>query len=112
MFQTCRMSWQDVTRSDKYSELSYVVFSWSCTLIPRRLRVRHHISAKNTFRTLCARTHKVRETRPTGSVRGVLGNGHPYRDSLTKIPGARNRHTGADLPVLGGGRLFGVPILH
>src|SRR6516225_1530742 len=49
MFQTCRISWQDVTRSDKYSELSYVVFSWSCTLIPRRLRARHHISAKNTF---------------------------------------------------------------
>src|SRR6516165_9634002 len=49
MFQTCRISWQDVTRSDKYSELSYVVFSWSCTLIPRRLRARHHISAKDTF---------------------------------------------------------------
>jgi hypothetical protein len=54
----------------------------------------------------------VRESCTPGSVRGVLSNGHSYRDSLTKIPGARNRHTAADLPVLGGGRLFGVPILH
>ena len=27
----------------------------------------------------------VRESRAPGSVRGVLSNGHPYRDSLTKI---------------------------
>ena len=55
------------------------------------------------------RWERVRESRPPGSVRGVLSNGHPYRDSLTKIPGARNRHTGADLPVLGGGDCLGFP---
>ena len=32
MFQTCRISWQDVTRSDKYSLLSYVVLSCSSAL--------------------------------------------------------------------------------
>src|SRR6516225_2926459 len=71
MFQTCRISWQDVTRSDKYSELSYVVFSWSCTLIPRRLRARHHISAKNTFSILCAGAHKMLEIRQPGSEGGA-----------------------------------------
>ena len=48
---TCRISWQDVTRSDKYSLLSYVVFSCSFTLIARSLRAQHHISGKITFRT-------------------------------------------------------------
>src|SRR5260221_6371483 len=51
MYQTCRISWQEVTRSDKYSVLSYVVFSFSSALIARSLRARHHISGKTTFRT-------------------------------------------------------------
>src|SRR5258708_33171633 len=84
MYQTCRISWQEVTRSDKYSVLSYVVFSFSSALIARSLRARHHISGKTTFRTLCAGAHKVRESRPPGSVRGVLGNGHSYRDRPSK----------------------------
>ena len=51
------------------------------TLYANGLRARHHISAKNTFGILCAPAHKVRESRPPGSVRGVLSNAHPYRDS-------------------------------
>src|SRR4029077_9878600 len=51
MYQTCRISWQEVTRSDKYSVLSYVVFSFSSALIARSLRAQHHISGKTTFRT-------------------------------------------------------------
>src|SRR5260370_20478797 len=51
MYQTCRISWQEVTRSNKYSLLSYVVFSFPSALIARSLRARHHISGKTTFRT-------------------------------------------------------------
>src|SRR6266478_2171714 len=51
MYQTCRISWQEVTRSDKYSVLSYVVFSFSSALTARSLRAQHHISGKTTFRT-------------------------------------------------------------
>src|SRR6266404_6919456 len=51
MYQTCRISWQEVTRSDKYSVLSYVVLSCSSALIARSLRAQHHISGKTTFRT-------------------------------------------------------------
>src|ERR1700739_3347608 len=71
MFQTCRISWQDVTRSDKYSLLSYVVFSCSSTLIARNLRAQHHISGKTTFCTLCAPTHKVQESCLPGSEGGA-----------------------------------------
>src|ERR1700741_666951 len=71
MFQTCRISWQDVTRSDKYSLLSYVVFSCSSTLIARNLRAQHHISGKTTFCTLCAPTHKVQEICLSGSEGGA-----------------------------------------
>src|SRR5258708_5986497 len=46
MFRTCRISWQEVTGSDKYSVLSYVVFSCSPTLKARSLRAQHHISGK------------------------------------------------------------------
>jgi hypothetical protein len=51
------------------------------SLYANGLRAQHHISGKTTFRTLCAPAHKVRESRPPGSVRGVLSNGHSYRDS-------------------------------
>jgi len=51
------------------------------------------------------------ELRPPGSVRGCSATGIPTAIAH-EDPGARNRHTGADLPALGGGRLFGVPILH
>src|SRR6516164_4126230 len=98
MFQTCRISWQDVTRSDKYSELSYVVFSWSCTLIPRRLRARHHISAKNTFCTLCAGAHKVQEIYQPGSEGGarLVLRPHPYHAVVTPVlMHARTRYRGA-----------------
>src|SRR5580704_1144924 len=81
MFQACRISWQDVTKSDKYSLLSYVVFSCSSTPTARSLRAQDHISGKTTFRTLCAGAHKMRESRPPGSVRGASSNGCPYRDS-------------------------------
>jgi hypothetical protein len=50
------------------------------------LRARHHITGKTTFRTLCAGAHKVRETRPLGSVRGVLSNEHSYRDKQPPSP--------------------------
>jgi hypothetical protein len=71
MFQTCRISWQDATRSDKYSVLSYVVLSFSSALIARSLRAQHHISGKTTFRTLCAGAHKEREIRLSGSEGGA-----------------------------------------
>jgi len=51
------------------------------SLYANGLRAEHHISAKTTFLRLCAPAHKVRESRPPGSVRGVLSNGHPYRDN-------------------------------
>jgi hypothetical protein len=51
------------------------------SLYANGLRAQHHISGKTTFRTLCAPAHKVRESRSPGSVRGVLSNGHSYRDS-------------------------------
>jgi hypothetical protein len=51
------------------------------SLYANGLRAQHHISRKTTFRTLCAPAHKVRESRPPGSVRGASSNGCPYRDS-------------------------------
>src|SRR5260221_5257049 len=97
MYQTCRISWQEVTRSDKYSVLSYVVFSFSSALYANGLRAQHHISGKTTFRTLCAPAHKVRESRPPGSVRGASSNGCPYRDrpEITRGIGVISGWTGA-----------------
>src|ERR1700738_2875276 len=71
MFQTCRISSQDVTRSDKYSLLSYVVLSCSSALTERSLRTQHHISGKTTFSTLCAGAHKVLEICQSGSEGGA-----------------------------------------
>jgi hypothetical protein len=50
------------------------------------LRAKDHISGKTTFRTLCAPAHKVRESCTPGSVRGVLSNGHSYRDRFGRDP--------------------------
>jgi hypothetical protein len=37
----------------------------------------------------------VRESRPPGSVRGVLSNGHPYRDKVLNSKGIAS-HTGPE----------------
>jgi hypothetical protein len=50
------------------------------SLYANGLRAQYHISGKTTFRILCAPAHKMRESRTPGSVRGVLSNGHSYRD--------------------------------
>src|SRR5260370_32631776 len=84
MYQTCRISWQEVTSSDKYWVLSYVVFSFSSALIARSLRAQHHISGKTTFRTglppraVNDETHeqlrvhsRASETRLSGAVSGT-----------------------------------------
>ena len=59
------------------------------------LRAQHHISGKTTFRTLCAPAHKVRESRPPGSVRGASSNGCPYRDKVSNREGIANQ-TGSE----------------
>ena len=38
----------------------------------------------------------MRESRTYGSVRGVLSNGHPYRDSLAALPAQAGTHVSAD----------------
>jgi hypothetical protein len=40
-------------------------------LIQINLRAGRHINLESTYRTLCARTHKVREIRMPGSTSGV-----------------------------------------
>ena len=64
------------------------------SLYANSLRAQHHISGKTTFSILCAAAHKVRESRPPGSVRGVFSNGHPYRDRdrAANLADNRNQH--------------------
>ena len=54
------------------------------SLYANGLRAQHHINGKTTFRILCALAHKMHESRSPGSVRGVLSNGHSYRDRPSK----------------------------
>jgi hypothetical protein len=44
----------------------------------------------------------VRESRPPGSVRGVLSNEHPYRDSLPLTNASTNAQNAALYPARGG----------
>src|SRR5271166_5224148 len=69
-------------RSTPHERFTYVALPTRFALTGRGLRTQHHITGKTTFRTLCAPAHKVRESRPPGSVPGASSNGCPYRDKV------------------------------